>query len=226
GRLRFLGLVAPCEHGDPHRLAGAVRQRHGAADLLVGMPGVDTQVHRDLDRLVELRLRPLLQHLHRGRDVVCLRAVDALGEAAQPRSLLGHDYSLTSMPIDFAEPTSMRQAASMSLALRSFIFCSAISRICAMVMRPLVCFPGLAPPLSSFAARLRKNEAGGDLVVKVKLRSAKTVITVGIGIPGSMPWVAALNALQNSMMLTPRCPRAGQIGGEGLACPAFTWCFM
>src|SRR5512135_1607572 len=32
--------------------------------------------------------------------------------------------------------------------------------------------------------------------------------------------VAALKALQNSMMLTPRCPRAGPTGGLGLACPA------
>src|SRR5882757_4909046 len=40
--------------------------------------------------------------------------------------------------------------------------------------------------------------------------------------PGSMFWVCALNALQNSMMLRPRCPRAGPIGGDGLALPAGT----
>src|SRR5215470_7826029 len=33
-------------------------------------------------------------------------------------------------------------------------------------------------------------------------------------------WVRALNALQNSMMLTPRCPSAGPTGGLGVACPA------
>src|SRR2546425_11273939 len=33
-------------------------------------------------------------------------------------------------------------------------------------------------------------------------------------------WVCALNALQNSMMLTPCCPSAGPTGGAGLACPA------
>ena len=42
----------------------------------------------------------------------------------------------------------------------------------------------------------------------------------GIGVPGSSPWVAALNCLQNSMMLTPRWPSAGPMGGDGLACPA------
>src|SRR6476659_3416412 len=32
-------------------------------------------------------------------------------------------------------------------------------------------------------------------------------------------WVWALNALQNSMMLTPCWPRAGPTGGAGFACP-------
>src|SRR5580658_2887698 len=40
--------------------------------------------------------------------------------------------------------------------------------------------------------------------------------------PGSIFWVAALNALQNSMMLRPRWPRAGPIGGDGFALPAGT----
>src|ERR1700676_1048889 len=44
--------------------------------------------------------------------------------------------------------------------------------------------------------------------------------------PGSIFWVAALNALQNSMMLRPRCPRAGPIGGDGFALPAGTCSLM
>src|SRR5260370_27936445 len=40
--------------------------------------------------------------------------------------------------------------------------------------------------------------------------------------PGSRFWVCALKALQNSMMLRPRCPSAGPIGGDGLALPAGT----
>src|SRR3954468_5698389 len=35
-------------------------------------------------------------------------------------------------------------------------------------------------------------------------------------------WVCALNALQNSMMLTPCWPSAGPTGGAGLAAPAGT----
>src|SRR5919109_772421 len=38
-------------------------------------------------------------------------------------------------------------------------------------------------------------------------------------IPASL-LVAALNSLQNAMMLTPCWPRAGPTGGAGLACPA------
>src|SRR5216683_673798 len=40
--------------------------------------------------------------------------------------------------------------------------------------------------------------------------------------PGSRFCVCALNALQNSMMLSPRWPSAGPIGGDGLALPAGT----
>src|SRR5258708_7375507 len=35
-----------------------------------------------------------------------------------------------------------------------------------------------------------------------------------------MFWVCALKALQNSMILTPRCPSAGPTGGDGFAAPA------
>src|SRR5262245_19983628 len=44
----------------------------------------------------------------------------------------------------------------------------------------------------------------------------------GIGMPFSIFCVCALNALQNSMMLRPRWPSAGPIGGDGLAAHAGT----
>ena len=78
----------------------------------------------------------------------------------------------------------------------------------------------------TMAKRSGKKLAGGDLVTKVKLRSANTVITVGIGMPCSRFWVTALKALQNSMMLSPRWPSAGPIGGDGLAWPAGTCSLM
>src|SRR5512136_471899 len=39
-------------------------------------------------------------------------------------------------------------------------------------------------------------------------------------------WVAALYALQNSMMLTPCWPSAGPTGGAGVAAPALIWSLM
>src|ERR1700741_1481262 len=47
-------------------------------------------------------------------------------------------------------------------------------------------------------------------------------MVTGIGAPFSSFWVCALNALQNSMMLRPRWPSAGPIGGDGVAAPART----
>ena len=75
-------------------------------------------------------------------------------------------------------------------------------------------------------AFLINTAAGGVLMMKVKLLSANAVITTGSGRPGSMPWVWALNALQNSMMFRPRWPRAGPMGGDGLALPAGTCSLM
>ena len=65
-----------------------------------------------------------------------------------------------------------------------------------------------------------------DFITKVKDLSAYAVITTGSTSPGSMPCVWALNALQNSMMLRPRWPSAGPIGGEGFALPAGTCSLM
>src|ERR1700746_3292180 len=47
-------------------------------------------------------------------------------------------------------------------------------------------------------------------------------MVTGIGVFFSIFCVCALNALQNSMMLRPRWPSAGPIGGDGLAAPAGT----
>src|SRR5471030_1181356 len=69
---------------------------------------------------------------------------------------------------------------------------------------------------------LIRKVAGGVFMTKVNDLSAKAVITTGIGMPGSIPWVCALNALQNSMMFRPRLPSAGPIGGDGFALPAGT----
>ena len=57
GRLRVVG-----ENEDPDLLARAVRQRGRAADHLVARGGVDPQAERELDGLVELGLRKLVEN--------------------------------------------------------------------------------------------------------------------------------------------------------------------
>src|SRR5205814_10409509 len=54
-------LVALSDHEHALRLAGAVREHGRAADHLVGVLGIDAEEHRQLDRLVELRVRDLLE---------------------------------------------------------------------------------------------------------------------------------------------------------------------
>src|SRR5579863_318036 len=126
------------------------------------------------------------------------------------------------MPIERAEPSIRSIAFSISLAFRSFILAWAISRTWARVTLPGLVMPGVLEPLVSFAAFFRKNEAGAVFISNVKDLSENTVIVTGIGIPFSWSWVLALNALQNSMMLRPRWPNAGPIGGDGFAAPAGT----
>ena len=110
-------------------------------------------------------------------------------------------------------------AASRSLAFRSGIFFSAISRIWAAVIVPTLFAWGSPEPFWIPIASLISTAAGGVFVMKVKLRSSKTVISTGMIVPESC-WVCALNALQKSMMLTPCWPRAGPTGGAGFAAPA------
>ena len=91
--------------------------------------------------------------------------------------------------------------------------------ICFLVTLPTLSWLGLPEPEATPAAFLRRTEAGGDLQMKVKDLSEKTVITTGMIMP-FWSLVFALNSLQKPMMLTPWAPRAGPTGGAGLAAPA------
>ncbi len=84
----FFGLGILGEHGDAHGLAGAVRQVHHAADHLVGVARIDTQVDGDFDGLVELGRGASLDHLDGFIELVELVAVDAFA---------GLDQLLTNM---------------------------------------------------------------------------------------------------------------------------------
>src|SRR5574338_1133153 len=132
---------------------------------------------------------------------------------------------MTSRPIERAVPATERIAASTLVVLRSGSFCSAISRTCLLVTLPTLFLFGSPEPLSIFAAFLRRIDAGGVLVMNVKLRSAYAVMRTGM-IRSPICAVRALNSLQNAMMLRPCWPSAGPTGGEGLALPAGHWSLM
>src|SRR5713226_3514160 len=127
-----------------------------------------------------------------------------------------------------AVPFTEFMAASTVKQLRSGILILAISSTCLSVILPTRFLLGSAEPLAIATARLISTGTGGVLVMKVKERSEKMVITTGMISPSwSFAEVLALNALQNSMMLTPCGPSAVPTGGAGVALPAgicnFTW---
>src|SRR3972149_5694136 len=134
-------------------------------------------------------------------------------------------YPATSTPMLRAVPSTMRMAASMSLALRSFILISAIWRTCSRLRVPTFSRFWEALPFSMPRALRMRSEAGEVLRAKVKERSSKTGISTGPMVPA---WEAArsLYSLQKAMMLAPCWPRAGPTGGAGVALPASSWSLM
>src|SRR3954465_9135990 len=128
------------------------------------------------------------------------------------------------MPIERAVPATWAMAPSRSMALRSGILVSAISRTCALVTLPALSVRGFAAPFSMPAACRSRNGVGGVLVTNVNDRSSKIEISAGITMPRWFS-VAALYALQKSMMLMPCGPSAVPTGGAGVAWPAGIWIF-
>src|SRR5207342_1264944 len=217
------GGIAGSENRHPDVLPRAVRQRHGAADHLIGLAGVDPEPERDLDGLVEVALCQRLHQIERLFRGVQPVAVELASGIDVLLAGVAHD-SLTSMPADRAVPSTCRIAPSGSTALRSGIFVSAIWRTCARVTEPTFSMRALVAPFSTPAACLSRKVVGGVLVTNVNDRSSKIEISAGMIIPRCAS-VAALYALQKSMMLMPCGPSAVPTGGAGVACPAGIWIF-
>src|SRR5699024_6667254 len=232
------------EDQDRGRLAGAVGQVDGAAHHPVGLAGIDTQAQGDLYGAVELQHRGLLSQGDRlCRFVLSIRSNLLCGGPVGLRALChllhllavvvraartlplgvwdsGESQLSVVMPIERAVPATILDAASMLFALRSAILSSAISRTWSAERCPTLSVCGVAEPDLTPAAFLMSSAAGGVFVMNENERSSYTVISTGMTFPR---WdsVAALYALQNSMMLTPCCPSAGPIGAAGLAAPAW-----
>src|SRR5262249_20245958 len=126
---------------------------------------------------------------------------------------LGKDPQTTSTPIERAVPFTEFIADSSVKLFRSGILILAISSTCFSVILPTRFLFGSAEPFASPQARLMSTGTGGVLVMNVNDRSEKMVMTTGMIRPSwSLADVLALNALQNSMMLTPCGPSAVPTG--------------
>jgi len=181
--------------------------------------GIDAEVDGDVHRLLELGGGALLDQRDGLVERVLLARLDLLGERLLALGeLFGlHDQPSPSTPIERAEPAMVLIAASMLPALMSGHLILAISSSCLREILPTFLLFGVALPDSRPIAFLISTVAGGVLVMKVNERSEYTVMITGIGMPGSIFCVAALNCLQNSMMFTPCWPSAGPTGGDGFA---------
>src|SRR3954452_2492927 len=193
-------------------------KHHGAPDDLIRVPGVDSQIHRDIHRLVELGEGRVLEQPDGLWNRVLAGPVD-LGHRGPELLASGRHQSTTSSPIERAVSAIIRMALSRSAALRSAILISAIFLTWARVTRPTLVRLGWPLPFSIPASFNRRLGAGGVFVMKVNVRSAKIVTTSGMTIPDGL-WVLALNCFTNSMMFTPWGPSAVPTGGAGVAAPA------
>ena len=143
GLLGFFGLRTLGEHGHA-QACGPCRDGSDTTPRTIWSAclGSTPRLIDNLDRLVELGGGARLDQLHGLFDRVALVAVQAFGGFLEALGNLSWPYSLTVMPIERAEPSIISIAFSISLALRSFILASAISRTWARVTLPAVAMPG------------------------------------------------------------------------------------
>mgnify|MGYP007099509936 CR=1 FL=1 len=85
---------------------------------------------------------------------------------------MAHIYSFTVTPIALQEPAIIFTAASIVVALRSFILIFAISSSCSLVISATLSLLGTADPFDKFNAFLINTGAGGDLITNEKLLSS------------------------------------------------------
>src|SRR5207244_4738916 len=141
----------------------------------------------DVKRLNEPALGQLLYEPYRLLDGILLVPIDLLhrlgvllschafllwSAASLARLPRDSDYSVTVTPIDRAVPSMIFIAALTSLAFRSGIFCSAISRTFERLIVPTLVRLGSPDPLSSPAFCLMRTAAGGVFVMNLNERSS------------------------------------------------------
>src|SRR5699024_9914931 len=128
GGLSLLGLGALGEHGDPHTLAGTMRQHGGTAHVLIGLLGINAKIDRQIHGLAELGGRARLEQLNGLIHGIGLSGLDLLDKLLLTLGDFRHDQTpSTSTPMERAEPAMVRTAASRSAAFMSGHLVLAIS---------------------------------------------------------------------------------------------------
>jgi hypothetical protein len=109
------------------------------------------------------------------------------------------------MPMDFACDITLLQSPSRLNpdSLNSVCLILAISKTCFKETVPTTSLPGACPPRIRFfrslrpAACIKSHDVGGLRSSKWNVRSGRTVTRAGVGIPGVMCAVRALNSCQS-----------------------------
>jgi hypothetical protein len=96
-------LLALGEHEHAGRLAETVGQHERATHHLLGLAGIDAQVHRHVDRLVELRRLELEEQPHRLGERVGPRAIDL--RLGAPEALARSHRASPPLPGPSSEPS-------------------------------------------------------------------------------------------------------------------------
>ncbi|KXX63299.1 hypothetical protein AY586_16680 [Marichromatium gracile] len=127
--LSFFSLGIARKYGNANSLASTVRQNTRTTNHLVRMTRIYAEVDGKFNAFVELGLGPILEHGQSFTKTIGLVAINAFTGRFNALTYFRHrSYSVTSMPMERAEPSIMIIADSISLAFRSFILASAISR--------------------------------------------------------------------------------------------------
>src|SRR5699024_10133470 len=128
---------------------------------------VNAQTHGHVHRFGELGIGVVLDDLQGFFDRVRLARLHCSADGLLSLGLLAHDQPSTARPIERAEPSMVRTAASRSAAIRSGSFALAISSSWARVTLPTFSVLGRAEPPCTPAAFFSSTAAGGVLVMKV-----------------------------------------------------------
>lgn len=157
-------LLALGEDSNADGLAGAVGKNDRAADHLVSVAGIDTEVYGDIDSLVELSRGRLLYEFECRERRVGAQALDLRTGCVDTLALSAHgSVLLVTNDVDAHGARGTFNGTLCSFedsVLRSVSFCLAMDSTCAAVSLPTLSRLGTAEPFESPSSLRISTEAG------------------------------------------------------------------